>query len=50
MPKNRESEKDFGSIVERGSKVPHDDSNYGHSFNGGIVGTANPKAKESTSS
>jgi len=47
MPKNRESERDFGSLVEKGSSVTHDDSNYGHAFDGCAVKAVNSKPKES---
>ena len=47
MPKNRESERAFGSLVEKGSSVTHDDSNYGHAFDGCAVTTVNSKPKES---
>jgi hypothetical protein len=47
MPKNRESERDFGSLVEKGSSVTHDGSNYGHAFDGCAVTAVNSKPKES---
>ena len=47
MPKNRESERDFGAMIERGSHVTHDDSNYGHAFDGRAVTTVNSKSRDS---
>ena len=47
MPKNRESERDFGSLVEKGSNVTHDDSNYGHAFNRCLEATVNSRDRES---
>jgi transposase-like protein len=47
MPKNRESERDFGAMIERGSHVTHDDSNYGHAFEGRAVTTVNSKSRDS---
>jgi hypothetical protein len=47
MPKNCESERDFCSMIERGSHVTHDDSNYGHAFDGCAVTAVNSKPKES---
>jgi transposase-like protein len=47
MPKNQESERDFCSMIERGSHVTHDDSNYGHAFDGCAVTAVNSKSKES---
>ena len=47
MPKNRESERDFESLVEKGSCVTHDDSNYGHAFRGCLETTVNSKDRKS---
>src|SRR5574344_1405342 len=47
MPKSRDSEKDFGSLVEKGSTVTHDDSNYGHAFSGCMETTVNSKDRQS---
>jgi len=47
MPKNFESERDFGAMIERGSHVTHDDSNYGHAFDGCLEAVVNSRDRKS---
>ena len=47
MPKSQDSEKDFGSLVEKGSSVTHDDSNYGNAFGGCLETNVNSKDRQS---
>mgnify|MGYP002350363875 CR=1 FL=1 len=47
MPKNSDSERDFGGMIEEGSTVTHEDSNYGKAFTGCKEIAVNSKSDES---
>ena len=47
MSKYCESEGDFCTMIERGSHITNDESNFGHAFDGWAVKVVNSKLRKS---